>query len=456
MAFRSTYRQDGIQLWSVAQLGAFYAEHRAEFLAHATRILRSKSRAEEVVQDSIIKVILAAPELSSKEHAISYMHRTIETVCIDIFRLEGRKPNLVVLDDVKAEIDLKWQSNLDHAEVIAAADDAVIVREALSLLSAAERAALVMWEIEGRSTEEIAKELGIKESAVRHTVSRARASLRRVLSNMIIDQDRGITALDALSSTYKKSIEVAKRSSKAVMSLILVFFAFIGFNSMPNHEKLKSLDFTPNNQLEKSSKQATINSINKNDFNLPRNTIQPKSSVQKSTIAAKPNPLSFLGLDKDGIPTGFTITDSTGSLGSLYISKSMPKATEDGIALSVISKTKFGSANIFLSQDLTVDGNGTSYKTGISVGMNGNWVPLNLSQTNVDIERLSSGNYLVTATMVVESVVETPITVPSSANGTDLASAPKSVITRLLLSASKTQVLAQAVLVNESGKAGKA
>ncbi len=31
-----------------------------------------------------------------------------------------------------------------------------------------------MWEVEGRSTAEIAKELGIKESAVRHTVSRAR------------------------------------------------------------------------------------------------------------------------------------------------------------------------------------------------------------------------------------------------------------------------------------------
>jgi DNA-directed RNA polymerase specialized sigma24 family protein len=39
-----------------------------------------------------------------------------------------------------------------------------------------------MWEIEGRSTKKFAAELGIKESAVRHSVSRARASLRKVMS----------------------------------------------------------------------------------------------------------------------------------------------------------------------------------------------------------------------------------------------------------------------------------
>jgi hypothetical protein len=68
--------------------------------------------------------------------------------------------------------------------------------------------------MEGRSTEEIAAELGIKESAVRHTVSRARASLRRVLTELVIDEKRGLTALDMLSTTYKKAADLAKKSSK--------------------------------------------------------------------------------------------------------------------------------------------------------------------------------------------------------------------------------------------------
>jgi hypothetical protein len=104
------------------------------------------------------------------------------------------------------------------------------------MLSPAERAALVMWEMEGRSTSEIAAELGIKETAVRHTVSRARASLRRVLSELIVDQERGLTALDMLSTSYKKAAVLAQKSSKVALSFILVFTAFLGFNSLTGNE----------------------------------------------------------------------------------------------------------------------------------------------------------------------------------------------------------------------------
>jgi hypothetical protein len=93
-----------------------------------------------------------------------------------------------------------------------------------------------MWEMEGRSTSEIAAELGIKESAVRHTVSRARTSLRRVLSELVIDQERGLTALDMLSTSYKKAAELAQKSSKVALSFILVVTAFLGFNSLTGNE----------------------------------------------------------------------------------------------------------------------------------------------------------------------------------------------------------------------------
>ena len=53
---------------------------------------------------------------------------------------------------------------------------------------------------------------------MRHTVSRARTSLRRVLSELVIDQERGLTALDMLSTTYKKAAELAAKSSKVALS----------------------------------------------------------------------------------------------------------------------------------------------------------------------------------------------------------------------------------------------
>ena len=226
----------GPRVWTVAELGAFYTEHRSELLTHANRVLKDSAKAEEITQDALIKFILAAPELESTDHALSYLHRTIENLCIDLFRLEGRRPNLVVLDDATAEVEAAWQVDGDHSSVISAAEDAAIIRQALSMLSPAERAALVMWEMEGRSTSEIAAELGIKESAVRHTVSRARASLRRVLSELVIDQERGLTALDMLSTSYKKAAELAQKSSKVALSFILVATAFLGFNSLTGNE----------------------------------------------------------------------------------------------------------------------------------------------------------------------------------------------------------------------------
>ena len=224
------------ELWSIAQLGAFYTAHRFELHAHALRILKDSTRAEEVVQDAFIKVMLAAPELTSEEHAVSYLHRTIENLCIDLFRAEGRRPNLVVLDDAQSEIESNWQDAGDHSQAITAAEDAAIIRQALALLSPAERTALVMWEMDGRSTAEIAAELGIKESSVRHTVSRARASLRTILSTLIIDEERGLTALDLLSTSYKKAAELAKKSSRAALSLFLVVGAFLGFHAFTGHE----------------------------------------------------------------------------------------------------------------------------------------------------------------------------------------------------------------------------
>jgi RNA polymerase sigma factor (sigma-70 family) len=235
--------------WSVAQFSSFYTLNRSELIAHANRIVKDKAKAEEITQEALVKFMLAAPELSSDSHALSYLHRTIENLCIDLFRAENRRPNLVALDDATAEVESTWQVSGDHSLAISAAEDAAIIRQALSLLSPAERAALVMWEVEGRSTKEIAKELGIKESAVRHTVSRARASLRKVLSELVIDEARGLTALDLLSTTYKKAAEIAGKSSKIALTFILVLTAFLGLNSLTGNEPNTSLITTSSSQV---------------------------------------------------------------------------------------------------------------------------------------------------------------------------------------------------------------
>jgi len=451
-------RETTVGSWTIADLGSFYAQHRSTFKEHAFRLLKDSARADEVVQDSIIKVLLAAPELESEEHAISYMHKTIRNVCIDQFRAEGRQPHLVLLDDVSAEMELRFSSKVLTDEQLIAAEDAVIVREALSLLSPAERTALVMWELEGRGTSEIAQQLGIKESSVRHTVSRARASLRRVLSEFIIDEAKNLTALDLLSKTYKKTVTLAKDSQKIAFSMAIIIFAFVGINSFYGSPLSTAPTQTQNTfQDTIDSDVNSIQSLAPNQSQTsPKEVLEENSDPQATNTSPrkaerKIKALNIPGLDKSGTPVGFSISDDTGSLGDAYFKERSLVISDGDITTGQVIKTTSGAPNILLSQSLTTDSAGFSYKPTLSFGQAGMWIPLKISVDSTEIRRTLNGNYLVTAYIAVESAIETPIKIAAKASGRDLLEAPRQVVTRFVLDPSKTQVLSQAVYIMEKG-----
>jgi hypothetical protein len=173
------------------------------------------------------------------------------------------------------------------------------------------------------------------------------------------------------------------------------------------------------------------------------------AKAQQSTVNAKATTFSFTGLDKNGVPTGFTVTDSNGALGSLYTTNRQPVLTETELTLTQVAKTDKGAANIFISQQLISDSRGFDYVPSVSYGKAGAWAPLVTSVTYLDSERLMSGNYLVTAIIKVEFEVETPVVIPATASGRDLLQAPRQVITRLVLNPGKTQILSQAIYVVE-------
>ena len=91
----------------------------------------------------------------------------------------------------------------------------------------------------------------VSKSQLFVTVSRARASLRKVLSELVIDEARGLTALDLLSTTYKKATELAGKSSKIALTFILVLTAFLGLNSLTGNE--------PNTSITTNSSQLLNN-----------------------------------------------------------------------------------------------------------------------------------------------------------------------------------------------------
>ena len=442
-------KSKGPFVWTVAELGSFYTEHRLELLAHAKRILKDTAKAEEIIQDALIKFMLAAPELESNEHALSYLHRTIENLCIDLFRLEGRRPNLVVIDEAQSEVEAAWQVDGDHSLAISAAEDAAIIRQALALLSPAERAALVMWEVEGRSTAEIATALGIKESAVRHTVSRARASLRQVLSEFVIDKKRGLTALDLLSTTYKKSSEFAKKSSKIALSLLIVMVAFLGFNSVTGSEfNSGSVNTSLTQDAPNVSEPSTLP---KEASQSNKELSSGKVEQDNSSMNFRTSKTLFAGLSKDGIPSGFTVADSLGNLGSIAIASPSTINNPDGYVLvSYAQSIQSNSLNILMAQSITVDGSGTSYTANPAVTIAKSWFPLTLSGSTSSISRLLNGDYLLISTLYIDSSVDTALFVEAT-GGLDVESIPNEITTRIILDSGKRSILAQAINVSAKG-----
>jgi RNA polymerase sigma factor (sigma-70 family) len=437
--------------WTVGDLGAFYTQHRAELHAHASRVLKDQIKAEEITQDALIKFMLAAPELESQEHALSYLHRTIENLCIDLFRAEGRRPNLVVLDDAQAEVEAAWQNNGDHSAAMSAAEDAAIIRQALALLSPAERAALVMWEMEGRSTEEIAAELGIKESAVRHTVSRARASLRKVLSTLVINEETGLTALDALSTTYKKAAELAQKSSKAALSLLLVITAFLGFTSLTGNEGVR-VPVVADSSAPAGTSPSIISKQTPAAIAATKAAAAQAAAkkAQQAAINIKTAALTFFGLDNQGIPSGFSVTDSKNVFGKARVTKGYSTVGTNGMVVANQFITGSVGPNVLIDQMVTVDGTGTNYTANtVNVGFAGNWNSVEINNIESSIERLANGQYLVTATINIGYLKPTTFTIGTGNRGYDLGDAPKSITTRILLNPGKTQILAQAAQVLE-------
>jgi RNA polymerase sigma factor (sigma-70 family) len=436
--------------WSVADLSALYAEQRSSLTQQARRILRSDADAAEIVQEAFLKFILAAPELDSRERALAYLRTTVNNLCLNQIRATGSRPNLVAIDSETSQeriSEISAEAHIPFDATLAAAEDASIIREALSRLSSDQRTALVMWEMEGRTTEEIAEALGTTPANVRHVVGRARASFVRVLTEWVIDEANGTTALEALSSSYKKAAELAKKSSKVALSLIIVLVAFLGFNSVTGREGGSLTPLTSDIAATQDVAPAASASAAPSASASATATPAKKAASQVATVDSKIQSLTFAGTNDAGVPSGFTATDTQGHSGAIVVGKPIPTLTNDGLVLHTNAMTIDGKAvNVLLNQDITVSGTGTSYSAAPSVTIKGSWTPLNVSATTTDFQRLSDGNYLLSATMIIDSLQDSGILIPAG-RGVDVTSAPTQITTRILLNSDKSQVLAQAIQV---------
>jgi RNA polymerase sigma factor (sigma-70 family) len=439
--------------WTIAQLSAIYTEHRTQLVSQARRITRDEAEANEVVQEAFLKFMLAAPDLDTADRAIAYLRTSVNNLALNVIRARGARPNLVAIDaDTTQERlnEIASENHIDLDTTITAAEDAAIIREALARLTSDQRTALVMWEMEGRTTEEIATALNTTPANVRHILVRARKSMVRVLEDWVVDEKTGLTALNALSTTYKKSVELAQKSSKAALSLLLVITAFLGFNSMTGNESpVLPMATQVGSETSPMSPVAPSASATATAKAQAAATAAAKKA-QQAAINAKIAALSFFGLDNNGIPTSFSVTDEDSVAGKGRVTKGLSTVGSTGILINNQFITGSVGPNVLIDQLITIDGTGTNYSVNnINVGFGGSWNAVEVNSVDTSIERLANGQHLITATANIGYLKPSTFAIPTGARGYDLGDAPATITTRVLLNSGKTTILAQAVQVTK-------
>ena len=156
-------------------LGELVHRHQDKVLGLAYRMLGEWNLAEDVAQDTFVRVYRAAPSYRPRARFTTWLYRIVTNLCLDARRRAKNSPS--TLPDASA------LSTPETAhETVEANERAEMVRRAVQDLPARQRTVLVLHRYERLSYAEVAEVTGWTESAVESLLVRAYAHLRKSLA----------------------------------------------------------------------------------------------------------------------------------------------------------------------------------------------------------------------------------------------------------------------------------
>jgi RNA polymerase sigma-70 factor (ECF subfamily) len=157
------------------------ARTEARVLALAWRILGDRHLAEDVAQETYLRVFRSLNSFRLGEPFEAWMVRIAVNVCYDLARKRGPLPvSVEVLEILEGDT-----AALSADEAVLIQQRRAMVQRALRSLPQAERAALVLRDLEGFSTEEVARILSVRPATIRSQVSSARAKIQTFCSRLL-------------------------------------------------------------------------------------------------------------------------------------------------------------------------------------------------------------------------------------------------------------------------------
>ena len=159
------------QAGDTAAYRALVEAHQARAYTLALRILRSAEDAEEVAQDSFVRVWTALPGFRGESSFATWLYRIVARRAFDRSHvLKNRR--------AREQHEERLPERAAPEPVSEDALEAARLQQMIGKLSTAQRSAVTMFYYEGRSVEQVAALLGMPENTVKTHLMRARAALR--------------------------------------------------------------------------------------------------------------------------------------------------------------------------------------------------------------------------------------------------------------------------------------
>jgi RNA polymerase sigma-70 factor (ECF subfamily) len=140
----------------------------------AYRLTRNEDDAEDVVQETFIRLFRRIDSFDGRSSFATWLHRVAANAALDLLRKRRPEEGEERLEEMHADND-SAQTIVDRLTVRRA------VGEGMKSLSGKERTAFILRHYEGMSLEEIGQVLGTDTSATKNTIFRAVRKLRQIL-----------------------------------------------------------------------------------------------------------------------------------------------------------------------------------------------------------------------------------------------------------------------------------
>jgi len=165
-----------------SELESLFRAHHARIFRSAYRITGSAADAEDVLQTVFLRLVKGQETYDLSQNPEAYLSRAAVNASLDVMRSKGRA-KAVGLDDVDSEV-LK-SSRLSPEAVHADRELQVLIREAVARLGKTAAEMFVLRYYEGKDNKEIARLLNTSPMVVGVVLHRARARLRKEISDYL-------------------------------------------------------------------------------------------------------------------------------------------------------------------------------------------------------------------------------------------------------------------------------